>query len=201
MTITNKQRFEVFKKYNFTCQYCGRRTPEVILEIDHIIPKSRCGTDDIDNLTASCFECNRGKSGTMLDHVLREKDVHSETLLLAEREMQLAEYNYVREKIREREDEEITILREHFSNQFEYPFYSERDFDRITSIVRDALKVISYVDIMDLIDYSVERTSEDTRGEWHNTAASKYLMGVLRNKIEEKKSATLEGKNISFNQE
>lgn len=201
MSITNKQRFEVFKKYNFTCQYCGRRTPEVILEIDHIIPKSRGGTDDIDNLTVSCFECNRGKSGTILDHVLREKHVHSETLLLAEREMQLAEYNYVREKIREREDKEITILKEHFSNQFEYPGYAERDFDKITSTVRDALKVISYVDIMDLIDYSIERTSEDTRGEWHNTAASKYLVGVLRNKIKEKKSATLEGKNISLNQE
>jgi hypothetical protein len=201
MTITNKQRFEVFKKYNFTCQYCGRHTPEVILEIDHIIPKSKGGTDDIDNLTVSCFECNRGKSGTLLDNVLKGRDIHSETLLLAEREMQLAEYNYLREKIRQREDNEIAMLREHFSNQFRYPNYAESDFDKITTTVRDALKVMSYVDIMDLIDYSIDRTSEDTRGEYHNTAASKYLIGVLRNKIKEKKSATLEDKNIPLNQE
>jgi len=190
----NKQRFEVFKKYNFTCQYCGRRTPEVILEIDHIIPKSKGGTDDIENLTASCFECNRGKSGTLLDTILKDKDIHSETLLLAEREMQLAEYNYVRKKIREREDHEISLLREHFSTQFDYPSYAEKEFDKIINIVRDSLKFISFVDIMDLIDYSIERTAEDTRGEWHNTAASKYLMGILRNKIKERKSTTTEDK-------
>ncbi|MDD5703209.1 MAG: HNH endonuclease [Dehalococcoidales bacterium] len=192
--INNKQRFEVFKKYNFTCQYCGRRTPEAILEIDHIIPKSKGGTDDIENLTASCFECNRGKSGTLLDTILKDKDIHSETLLLAERELQLAEYNYIRKKIREREDHEISSLREHFSTQFDYPGYAEREFDKIINIVRDALKFISYVDIMDLIDYSVERTAEDTRGEWHNTAASKYLMGILRNKIKERKSTATEDK-------
>jgi CRISPR/Cas system Type II protein with McrA/HNH and RuvC-like nuclease domain len=196
MTITNKQRFEVFKKYNFTCQYCGRRTPEVILEIDHVIPKSKSGTDDIDNLIASCFECNRGKSSTMLDHVLIEKDIHSETILLAEREMQLAEYNYLRERIRKREDQEIAMLREHFSNQFNYPGYAEDEFSNITTIVRDALKVMSYVDIMDLIDYSIERTSQDTRGEYHNTAACKYLIGILRNKIKQKKNPTPQDNNI-----
>lgn len=201
MTISNKQRFEVFKKYNFTCQYCGRRTPEVILEIDHIIPKSRGGTDNIDNLTVSCFECNRGKSGTLLNNILKDKEIHSETLLLAEREMQLAEYNYVREKIRNREDQEITFLREHFCNQFSYPGYAEREFDQITTIIRYALKVISYVDIMDLIDYSIQRTSQDSRGDYHNTAAAKYLVGILKNKIKEKKNITLPGTNISSNQE
>jgi len=201
MTISNKQRFEVFKKYNFTCQYCGRRTPEVILEIDHIIPKSRGGTDNIDNLTVSCFECNRGKSGTLLNNILKDKEIHSETLLLAEREMQLAEYNYVREKIRNREDQEITFLREHFCNQFSYPGYAEREFDQITTIIRYALKVISYVDIMDLIDYSIQRTSQDSRGDYHNTAAAKYLVGILKNKIKEKKNITFPGTNISSNQE
>jgi 5-methylcytosine-specific restriction endonuclease McrA len=31
MAITKKLRFEVFKRDNFTCRYCGRKTPEVIL--------------------------------------------------------------------------------------------------------------------------------------------------------------------------
>jgi 5-methylcytosine-specific restriction endonuclease McrA len=38
MAISKKLRFEVFKRDNFTCQYCGRETPEVILEADHVIP-------------------------------------------------------------------------------------------------------------------------------------------------------------------
>lgn len=31
-------RFEVFKRDNFTCQYCGAKAPDVILEVDHINP-------------------------------------------------------------------------------------------------------------------------------------------------------------------
>lgn len=60
-TISKKTRFEVFKRDNFTCQYCGRMAPNVILEIDHINPVANGGTDDILNLITSCFECNRGK--------------------------------------------------------------------------------------------------------------------------------------------
>ncbi len=32
------------------------------LEVDHIMPVSRGGSDDISNLQLLCFECNRGKS-------------------------------------------------------------------------------------------------------------------------------------------
>jgi 5-methylcytosine-specific restriction endonuclease McrA len=64
-----KLRFLVLERDNFTCQYCGR-TPSkdrsVILEIDHIIPKSKGGTDDIDNLITSCKECNLGKGDIIL---------------------------------------------------------------------------------------------------------------------------------------
>jgi hypothetical protein len=56
-----KTRFLVLERDNFTCQYCGRKAPEVILEIDHIIPKNYNGTDDIDNLITACRDCNYGK--------------------------------------------------------------------------------------------------------------------------------------------
>ena len=60
-TINKKTRFEVFKRDNFTCQYCGRMAPDVVLEIDHINPVNNGGTNDIMNLITSCFDCNRGK--------------------------------------------------------------------------------------------------------------------------------------------
>lgn len=59
--ISKKLRFEVFKRDNFTCQYCGRMAPDVILEIDHIIPVANGGVNDILNLITSCMDCNRGK--------------------------------------------------------------------------------------------------------------------------------------------
>lgn len=63
--IAPKIRYELLKKYNFTCQYCGREAPYVSLEIDHIIPRSKGGTNEIKNLIVSCWECNIGKSDSL----------------------------------------------------------------------------------------------------------------------------------------
>lgn len=41
--ISNALRFEVFQRDRHTCQYCGRRAPEVELEVDHLIPVARDG--------------------------------------------------------------------------------------------------------------------------------------------------------------
>lgn len=59
--LSKAKRFEVFKRDSFTCQYCGRSAPDVILECDHIIPVAEGGTNDILNLITSCKDCNRGK--------------------------------------------------------------------------------------------------------------------------------------------
>ena len=59
--IPKKVRFEVFKRDKFTCTYCGRKAPDVVLEVDHIIPVAEGGKNDIMNLTTSCRDCNRGK--------------------------------------------------------------------------------------------------------------------------------------------
>ena len=64
--ISKSLRFEVFQRDNHTCQYCGRRVPDVVLEVDHLIPVAKGGTDDFDNLVTSCEECNRGKSAKLI---------------------------------------------------------------------------------------------------------------------------------------
>lgn len=62
-TVGPKLRFEVFKRDGFTCQYCGKKPPDVVLELDHIIAVSAGGNNDEENLLTSCFDCNRGKGG------------------------------------------------------------------------------------------------------------------------------------------
>lgn len=62
--IPKSLRFKVFARDNFTCQYCGRKPPEVELVIDHIVPLCKGGTNDINNLITACQDCNLGK-GTM----------------------------------------------------------------------------------------------------------------------------------------
>lgn len=59
--IGKKMRFEVFKRDKFTCQYCGRKAPDVVLEVDHIKPVSEGGANEMINLVTACFDCNRGK--------------------------------------------------------------------------------------------------------------------------------------------
>lgn len=64
--ISAELRFKIFKRDNFTCQYCGRKAPDVVLELDHIRPVSKGGDKRESNLITSCFECNRGKSDTLV---------------------------------------------------------------------------------------------------------------------------------------
>ena len=59
--LSKKIRFEVFKRDKFTCQYCGRMSPDVILEVDHIEPVAEGGDNEITNLITSCRDCNRGR--------------------------------------------------------------------------------------------------------------------------------------------
>lgn len=87
--LSNKIRFEVFKRDNFTCQYCGVKAPEVVLNVDHIEPISKGGTNDIYNLVTSCFECNNGKSDKRLNDNSKLEKQHDELVLLNERKKQL----------------------------------------------------------------------------------------------------------------
>lgn len=61
-----KLRFQILDRDNFTCQYCGRKPPKVILQVDHINPKSNDGELIKDNLITACFECNQGKKDIIL---------------------------------------------------------------------------------------------------------------------------------------
>ena len=65
-----KLRFEILKRDNFTCQYCGRnpKQDKCKLQVDHIIPRSKGGEDIPSNLQASCFECNQGKKDIILEN-------------------------------------------------------------------------------------------------------------------------------------
>lgn len=49
----------VFARANHTCQICGH-APEDLC-VDHIVPISLGGTDDLDNLQAACWDCNSRK--------------------------------------------------------------------------------------------------------------------------------------------
>ncbi|WP_066331947.1 HNH endonuclease [Flavobacterium crassostreae] len=65
--LSKKIRFEIFKRDKFICQYCGAKSPEVILNVDHINPVAKGGKNETLNLITSCFDCNSGKSDRILN--------------------------------------------------------------------------------------------------------------------------------------
>ena len=67
MSISKRLRYEVLRRDNNTCRYCGASAPEVKIAIDHVVPKSLGGLDVAENLVAACVDCNTGKSSSQPD--------------------------------------------------------------------------------------------------------------------------------------
>jgi hypothetical protein len=59
--VSGTLRYEVLKRARFRCELCGVSADVRALEVDHIVPRSRGGTDDPDNLQALCYRCNAMK--------------------------------------------------------------------------------------------------------------------------------------------
>jgi len=55
----------VEKRDGGICQYCGEQSTDG--QIDHVVPLSRGGTDNIDNLKWACPRCNLSKGSKTLD--------------------------------------------------------------------------------------------------------------------------------------
>lgn len=59
--ISGTIRYEIFKRAGTRCEACGISNEDKALEVDHIIPRNKGGTDDLSNLQALCYSCNAMK--------------------------------------------------------------------------------------------------------------------------------------------
>jgi hypothetical protein len=69
--MTSALREKIKKRDNFTCRNCGLSTkqePNLLLEIDHIIPLSKNGVTTEENLQTLCWRCNRMKGSKIVDN-------------------------------------------------------------------------------------------------------------------------------------
>lgn len=67
--MTKKLREFIKKRDNYTCCNCGNSIyaePNLLLEIDHIIPVSKGGCTEEKNLQTLCWKCNRSKSDKII---------------------------------------------------------------------------------------------------------------------------------------
>ncbi len=59
----------LLEKWNRTCAYCGKT--DVPLEIEHIVPRSKGGSNSVNNLTIACHSCNQSKGNSPVEQFLR----------------------------------------------------------------------------------------------------------------------------------
>jgi len=65
--VVNPTRANIFKRDNYTCQYCGLKTKnQKNLTIDHVHPKCKGGDNGWTNLVTACRECNSKKGNSLL---------------------------------------------------------------------------------------------------------------------------------------
>jgi hypothetical protein len=179
MAVSKRVRFEAFKRDEFTCQYCGRHPPDVVLEIDHVEAVSTGGSDDINNLVTSCFDCNRGKSNVPLTSV--PATVEEQHRRVIEKREQLAAFNEFMMGARAEEDATIDRLGGNWYDRFmkrgKYVFGS----DRVAS-VRTFIKRLPEAEILEAIELAHSRKPPRAKDDTHTW---KYFCGICWNKIKE----------------
>jgi len=174
MAISKKMRFDVFKRDGFACQYCGRTPPSVKLEVDHIVPVSKGGSDDPLNLVTSCFDCNRGKTNQELTVIpMALADQVADRM---EREAQVKAYNRLLTARRSRVERDL-----HSAAKFwEENFSTEVDRDMRNSL-RIFLRRLAAGEVIDAM------TVVHEKHQWtpfpSGAALWRYFCGVCWTKI------------------
>lgn len=122
MAVSKRVRWQVLERDRFTCQYCGWGAPDVRLQVDHIVPRSQGGQDDVTNLVAACFDCNMGKTDRHLS------DAYGS--VIREVEHLMGGGMTVQEAYQEASDVRLSILNEletHMSVGWSHYFYYATD--------------------------------------------------------------------------
>ena len=174
--LSNKIRFEVFKRDSFTCQYCGKKAPDVILNVDHINPVKRGGRNELLNLITSCFECNNGKRATPLsDNSIVEKQ-RQQIIELNERRNQLELMLKWRDDVKNQSENELeAVIAAVNENMAGY---------EISSVFqKELLKLVKkygYQNVLEAVDISAERYIQQENHENYENYLTK-ITGIVKN--------------------
>lgn len=174
--ISKKTRFEVFKRDSFTCQYCGKSAPDVVLHVDHIDPVANNGASNIMNYITSCQDCNFGKGARTLD----DKSV------LAKQKKQLDELNKRREQLQliVRWKESLAKIDDESVSAISRMFYSGTNFcfsDYGKTEIIKLIKKYSFSEVYDAAQTSRSQYINEVDDESYNKAFN-YISRICATK-------------------
>lgn len=177
--IPKKTRFEVFKRDKFTCQYCGAQAPDVILEIDHIKPVSKGGTNSIMNLVTACKACNSGKTNRELSDDTVVKVQKQRLDELQERREQLQMMLEWRDSLAQEIEDEIDSIDSLLCKQTKWGM---NEFGRVA--IRKLIKKFGYNETYDACQTAIDQYYDGTEASWRR--GFKMIGGICYNRKKER---------------
>jgi hypothetical protein len=176
-------RFEVFKRDGFKCQYCGAHPPQVILQVDHIHPVAKGGSDEIGNLITSCQPCNLGKGVRSLTSA--PQGMKEQTAEAQEREAQIKGFSEVMEAARQRMDREAWNVAAALEGAEEIDEFSRANLQSIRMFIKRA----GYWPVLEAAEAAYGRFGISQR-------AFKYFCGICWGLIREIEAASATGGDL-----
>jgi hypothetical protein len=188
--ISKRLRFEIFKRDHFTCVYCGRTPPEVVLQIDHLEPVSAGGPDDPANLFTACSDCNLGKSDRRLENALpqvRPEEIDE----MAERVEQMRAYQHWRSERDRLLRLELSAIYEAWVDEFGGQLVEEEAGSHYESSVNfpSEKTLLGYLEdlptaqILDAVRSAAWRFHDRDREEIERWAVRRYFYAICKRKI------------------
>jgi hypothetical protein len=167
MSVSKRLRYEVLRRDNHACRYCGGTAPDVKLTVDHVTPTALGGSDAPDNLVTACGDCNNGKSATPPGAPL-VMDVAADAMRWAQA---MQEAHEVRRVARERSHQTRDQLTEWFTAVWHDEFKSDVDLpqDPYPSLMQFVDAGLAAADFVEAVQVSGRNYRKDY---W------KYFCGV-----------------------
>jgi len=172
--LSKKIRFEVFKRDKFTCQYCGAKSPEVVLNVDHIDPVANGGNNEIINLITSCFSCNSGKSDRTLNDTSVVEKQRKQLELLQERREQIELMLEWKKSLSNFDNDVIDMIADYVNSKIQPLCINENGKQSVTKW----LKKFDTEKILDAIDISATQYLKYENGELNQESAELFLSKI-----------------------
>jgi 5-methylcytosine-specific restriction endonuclease McrA len=175
--LTKGLRFEVFKRDGFVCRYCGRKPPEVVLHVDHLLPVSKGGENELGNLISACRDCNAGKSARLLGDVPAPLEIQA--IDTSNNQKRMAELKEYREKLLERQrflEDSIEELKNFWAEANQKEDFFAFDDDERRSIV-GFLKLLPVETVIYAMATAAEMVNGGEYSKW------RYFCGTCWNII------------------
>lgn len=65
--MTEGKRQAIYARYNGHCAYCGQPMKRKTMTVNHVVPQSKGGGNNIENLMPCCSRCNTMKASDSLE--------------------------------------------------------------------------------------------------------------------------------------